>query len=112
RDPAAADQREGRARGKCEVAPASTMAFAAVLANVSDRNAPATFSTAERRTAIRGASAPVAIEVAMALAVSWKPLVKSNASAVATMTTSSEVSAIGWGPPSPRPPERRRYRPL
>ena len=37
-------------------------------------------------TAVRGFSALVAIEVAMALAVSWKPFVKSNASAV-TMTT-------------------------
>ena len=43
-------------------------------------NAPAKFSTAEIITATRGFSAPVAIDVAIALAVSWKPLVKSNAS--------------------------------
>ena len=35
-------------------------------------------------TAIFGLSAPVAIVVAIALAVSWKPLVKSKPSAVTT----------------------------
>ena len=35
-------------------------------------------------TAARGDSARVEIDVATALAVSWKPFVKSNASAVAT----------------------------
>ncbi len=35
-------------------------------------------------TATRGAIARVEIDVATAFAVSWKPLVKSNASAVAT----------------------------
>ena len=39
---------------------------------------------------MRGFSAPVAIEVATALAVSWKPLVKSNANAV-TMTTTTRI---------------------
>ena len=39
-------------------------------------------------TATCGArSAPVAIEVAMAFAVSWNPFVKSNANAVTTTTT-------------------------
>ena len=43
----------------------------------------------------------MAIEVAMALAVSWKPLVKSNASAVTmTKTTirvmSMQVPFLGW----------------
>ena len=57
-----------------------------VLATCTDRNAPTRLRTAETSTAILGLSAPVAIEVAMALAVSWKPLVKSKASAV-TMTT-------------------------
>jgi hypothetical protein len=40
------------------------------------------FKAAERPTAARGGSARVAIDVAIALAVSWKPFVKSNASAV------------------------------
>ena len=38
-------------------------------------------------TAVLGLSAPVAIDVAMALPVSWKPFVKSNASAVAINST-------------------------
>ena len=38
----------------------------------------------------------MAIDVAMALAVSWKPLVKSNASAV-TMTTTT-ISERSMGP--------------
>ena len=38
-------------------------------------------------TAVFGASARVEIDVATALAVSWKPFVKSNASAVATTIT-------------------------
>jgi hypothetical protein len=35
-------------------------------------------------TAVLGRKAPVAIDVAMALAVSWNPLVKSKTSAVTT----------------------------
>jgi hypothetical protein len=38
-------------------------------------------------TATFGRSAPVAMDVAMAFAVSWKPFVKSKTSAVATTTT-------------------------
>ena len=43
---------------------------------------------------MRGAIARVEIEVATTLAVSWKPLVKSNASAVTTtmMTVRSSLS--------------------
>src|SRR5438067_13050148 len=66
------------------IAPESTTPLATTLATLSDRKAPTTFNTAERPTAIRGGSAPVAIDVAIALAVSWNPLVKSNARAVAT----------------------------
>ena len=40
-------------------------------------------------TAIRGGIARVEMDVATALAVSWKPLVKSNASAVATTIQST-----------------------
>ena len=50
---------------------------------------PARLSTPLMRTATFGRSAPVAIEVAIALAVSWKPLVKSNASAVTITTITS-----------------------
>ena len=58
-----------------------------VLATCTDRKAPARFRQPASAAATLGRSAPVAIEVAMALAVSWKPLVKSKISAVSTTTT-------------------------
>src|SRR4051794_26164592 len=64
--------------------PASTMPLAIVAATWSERKAPTKFSIDARPTAIRGGSARVEIDVATTLAVSWKPLVKSKASAVAT----------------------------
>src|SRR5918999_5406981 len=69
------------------ISSASTIPEATVAATSSDRNAPTKFSTAARPAATRGFSARVEIDVATALAVSWKPLVKSNASAVATTIT-------------------------
>src|SRR6476661_362686 len=59
-----------------------TMPPEIVLATSVDRNAPTTFSTAAITTAVRGRRAPVATDVAIALALSWNPLVKSNTSAV------------------------------
>ena len=44
------------------------------------------------RTAIRGESARVETEVATAFAVSWKPFVKSNASATATISDQEAVA--------------------
>ncbi len=70
-----------------------TMPPEMVFATAVDRNAPTMLSTADSATATRGRSAPVAIEVAMALAVSWKPFVKSNASAV-TMTRMTVVFTV------------------
>ena len=58
--------------------------LAIVAATAVDMNAPTRLSTADSATAAFGASAPLAMEVAIALPVSWKPLVKSNASAVIT----------------------------
>ena len=75
---------------------ASTIPLAIVAATASDRNAPTKLRTAASVTATRGAIARVEIDVATALAVSWKPLVKSNASAVATTikrTTSFSIAA-------------------
>ena len=60
-----------------------------LLVGDSERNSPTRLSTPERATATRGGSAPVAIEVAIALPVSWKPLVKSKDSAVTTTRASS-----------------------
>ncbi len=71
------------------------MPLAMVAATVTDRNAPIRFSTAASPTAIRGRRACVAIVVAIALAVSWKPLVKSNTRAVATVRiTRASITAI------------------
>ena len=58
--------------------------LAMVAATAVDKNAPTRLSTADSATATLGFSAPLAMEVAMALPVSWNPLVKSNASAVMT----------------------------
>ena len=60
------------------------MPVAIVAATASERNAPTKFSAAASATATRGDSARVEIDVATAFAVSWKPFVKSNASAVPT----------------------------
>src|SRR5205085_5883583 len=72
----------------------TTMPLPTVAATCVVRNAPARLSAAESRTAVRGLSARVETEVAMALAVSWKPLVKSNASATAIMRTMTRSLAI------------------
>ena len=71
---------------------ACTMPLAIVAATSSDRKAPTKFSTAARPTATRGGIARVEIEVATALAVSWKPLVKSNARAVADHDPEDDVA--------------------
>ena len=55
-----------------------------VFATWTDRKAPTRFRHRGQATAVLGRNAPVAIDVAMALAVSWKPFVKSKASAVST----------------------------
>ena len=52
-------------------------------------NAPARFAIAAIATASLGESARVETEVATAFAVSWKPFVKSKASATTTVMTSS-----------------------
>jgi hypothetical protein len=53
-----------------ESASASTIPVAIVVATLIERNAPRRFMTAAMATATRGLSAPVAIDVAIALAVS------------------------------------------
>ena len=66
---------------------ASTMPFAIVAATETEMNAPAKFSTEASPTATLGRSARVAMVVAIAFAVSWKPFVKSKKTAVATTIT-------------------------
>jgi hypothetical protein len=70
----------------------STRPLAMVAATARDRNAPTRLRSAETATAVRGPSAPVAMDVAIALPVSWKPLVKSKASAV--MTTRTRITVF------------------
>src|SRR3954471_13392299 len=74
----------------------STIPVAIVAATASDRNAPTKFSAADIRTATRGDIARVETDVAIAFAVSWNPLVKSNPIAVATtiQSTASECTAL------------------
>ena len=67
----------------------STMPVATVAATFSETNAPAKLKTAATTTAVRGESARVDTLVAIAFAVSWKPLVKSKKRA--TMTTATRV---------------------
>ena len=67
-----------------------------MAATASERNAPTKLSTAARATATRGDIARVEIDVATELAVSWNPLVKSNASAVATTIQRTSSSPIGY----------------
>src|SRR3954447_1011112 len=78
------------------IVPASTMPLAIVAATSSDRKAPTKFSVAVIATATRGVIARVDTDVAIAFAVSWKPLVKSKAIAVATtiQRTASECTAL------------------
>src|SRR3954452_16312167 len=74
---------------------ASTIPEPTVAATLREMNAPAKFRIADSATANRGDIARVETDVAIALAVSWKPLVKSNASAVATtmIRTASECTS-------------------
>ena len=71
-----------------------TTALVTVSATSTDRNAPTRFSTADRATATLGRRAPVAMEVAIAFAVSWKPFVKSKARAVITTSASTIEAAV------------------
>ena len=54
---------------------ASMMPLPTVVATAVPRNAPTKFITAAMISAVRGVSARVETEVAIALAASWKPLV-------------------------------------
>ena len=73
------------------------MPLATVAATVIEMKAPTKFSTAAMPTAIRGFSAPVAIVVAIAFAVSWKPFVKSKTSATATTRTTMMSPVLTGG---------------
>src|SRR3954449_12666096 len=65
-----------------------------VAATLMERNAPTKFSRAQSPTATLGRRARVAMDVAIAFAVSWKPLVKSKTTAVATTITRSSSESF------------------
>ena len=77
----------------------STSPLEIVFATCTERNAPTRLRMPAMSTAVRGLSAPVAIVVATALAVSWKPLVKSNARAVTT--TATMINEMSMSTPQP-----------
>jgi len=70
----------------------STIPFATVAATFSDTNAPTKLRIEAINTAVRGDIARVDTLVAIALAVSWKPFVKSKKSATATTAASVRSS--------------------
>jgi len=70
-----------------------TMPPEIVLATSVDRKAPTTFRKAAISTAVLGLNALVATDVAIAFALSWKPLVKSKNSAV-TITTATRNTVL------------------
>ena len=71
-----------------------TKPLAMVAATLKERKAPARFRTPDRATATRGGNASVAMDVAIALPVSWKPLVKSNPRAVTTTSTRRTLFSV------------------
>src|SRR4029079_3546215 len=71
---------------------ASMIPLPTVVATAVVTNAPARFASDAIATALRGESAFVETEVATALAVSWKPFVKSKPRATTTTTTRRTVS--------------------
>src|SRR6187200_1923020 len=86
-----------------DTASASTIPFVTVAATVIEMKAPPTFIWAAMPTAMRGLRAPVAIVVAMALAVSWRPFGKSKTSAT---TTRSAMGDDGISETRSRPEAR------
>ena len=66
----------------------STIPLAMVAATLNEMNAPTKLRTAAMATAARGESARVETLVAIELAVSWKPFVKSKNNATATTAKS------------------------
>jgi hypothetical protein len=85
--------------GAPELSCSCTTALVTVRATSTDRKAPMRLKTADSATATLGFKAPVTIDVAMAFAVSWNPLVKSNPSAVTTTRnkiTRAAVTAQLW----------------
>src|SRR5436305_9247560 len=94
RSQAMADSSAATTRSWVESA-GGTIPLPTVEATAVPVRAPTTLRTPAISTAVAGASTRVATEVAMALAVSWKPLMKSKTRAMATIRTSVRSAALG-----------------
>src|SRR5436305_12748813 len=77
------------------VSAGGTIPLPIVVATAVPVRAPTTLRTPAISTAVPGASTRVATEVAIALAVSWKPLMKSKTRAMATMSRSIRSAGLG-----------------
>src|SRR5438270_8290871 len=73
----------------------ATIPLPTVEATAVPVKAPTMLRTPAMSTAVPGANTRVATEVAMALAVSWKPLMKSKTRAMATISMSVRSAALG-----------------
>lgn len=71
-----------------------TMPVAMVSATPVPRSAPTKFMTLANTMAVRGVSARVVTEVAIAFEVSWNPLVNPKTKATATTRTRSATSTL------------------
>ncbi len=86
----------------------STIPDPTVRATSIERNAPTRLSDADSATAGLGFRAPVATDGAIAFAVSWKPFVKSKASATTTTIARMAVSCIAPVSTTHPPASKRR----
>jgi len=79
----------------CVILEVSTSPIPTVLATAVPDNAPTKFNIVAIATAALGVKALVDTEVAIAVAVSWKPFIKSNTSArTITQTSKKKVSGM------------------
>jgi len=76
---------------------ASTSPFVMVLATAVPTSAPARLVVAAMAMARRGVSALVETPIAMELAVSWKPLMYSNANATSRTVSRSSMIRVASG---------------
>src|SRR5437764_5940536 len=88
-------ERSAAITSSCVASSGATIPLPTVVATAVPVSAPTTLSTAAISTATPGASTRVATEVAIALAVSWKPLMKSKPSPIATIRTRTTNAVSG-----------------
>jgi hypothetical protein len=89
----------------CVASSGATIPVPTVVATAVPLSAPRKFSTPAMSTARPGERTRVATEVATALAVSWKPLMKSNTTPrrITRTSTAAPPSGIPWAASSSSP---------